>query len=546
MNRRKFIQYSGMTFAGIAASGGIFHACENKNKNNRLSSPDKDNMKLFWGDIHNHCNITYGHGDIIDAFEAARQQLDFVSVTPHAMWPDIPGKGDPRLEWVIEYHEKAFEKLRKGGWDDYVKISNKYNRDGEFLTFLSYECHCMKYGDHVALNYAQDAPLRNIGIDDNPQEIFKDRKVFFTPHHMGYQEGYRGFDWKYFKEGKVTPFVEMFSRHGLAESDLGDYPYLHDMGPRRWEGTIQYGLGLGHKFGIIGSTDQHAGYPGSYGDGRVGVLSNSLSRDNIWNSLENRRVCCVTGDKIKVNFRINDAYMGDIIKAKSRKIYVHVEAGNAIDYIDVVKNGKTVGRISGLLIPTIPAEEEIRAKVKIEFGWNRFDEPVRWDGQIRIDKGVINGVETCFRGAAYTSPQKDKNGHSDLHVTKVNRLLSKTQTSVDLEMYSVKNPNVLTPATQAVILDVSMPKSGIITTDFNGNKFEHSLGTLLNGTQACFMNGWLSEAIQFHRAIPEQGFTVEHFMTDNEQENETDYYYVRVRQRDNQWAWTSPIWVERV
>ena len=26
---------------------------------------------------------------------------------------------------------------------------------------------------------------------------------------------------------------------------------------------------------------------------------------------------------------------------------------------------------------------------------------------------------------------------------------------------------------------------------------------------------------------------------------DTDYYYIRVRQRDQQWAWSSPIWVER-
>ena len=34
-------------------------------------------------------------------------------------------------------------------------------------------------------------------------------------------------------------------------------------------------------------------------------------------------------------------------------------------------------------------------------------------------------------------------------------------------------------------------------------------------------------------------------MEDTEPQKETDYYYVRVRQRDQQWAWSSPIWVER-
>lgn len=32
----------------------------------------------------------------------------------------------------------------------------------------------------------------------------------------------------------------------------------------------------------MASTDQHSGYPGSYGDGRIGVLAPSLTRDAIW------------------------------------------------------------------------------------------------------------------------------------------------------------------------------------------------------------------------------------------------------------------------
>ena len=59
------------------------------------------------------------------------------------------------------------------------------------------------------------------------------------------------------------------------------------------------------------------------------------------------------------------------------------------------------------------------------------------------------------------------------------------------------------------------------------------------------MIGWLSEAILFGRAIPENAFQVEHYMEDTVAEREIDYYYVRVRQKNQQWAWSSPIWVEK-
>ena len=541
MDRRNFIKATGWSMVGLAATGSLLGACTPGSKKAKMIVPTPDSRKMYWGDLHNHCNITYGHGDMRDAFEAAKEQLDFVSVTPHAMWPDINLLNkEPRLKWVIGYHTDAFGRLRRGGYEKYSAMTKEYNKEGEFLTFIGYEAHSMIYGDHVALHKDLDAPLVNCSSIENWKEKFKGQDVFVTPHHMGYQEGYRGYNWKYFTEGDQTPFVEMYSRHGLAEGDMGDYPYLHDMGPRQWEGTIQYGLLQGHKFGIMGSTDQHSGYPGSYGDGRVGVLADSLTRDEIWNGLKNRNVCCATGDKIVVDFRIGDAVMGDVIKADKRKIYVNVQGQSCIDYVDIVKNGQIIARLNGPLIPQIPTGDMVRCKIKMEYGWNREENYVSWNGKVSVSKGRILSVTPCFRGAAFTSPQE---GETEFH-THVNRIRSVSDTSTELELYTSKNPNTTTPATQAVILDVEMPLDGVITSDFNGKVFSHSLAELLEGSRTHFMRGWLSEAVLFNRAMPESCFMVEHYMEDTQKEKDTDWYYVRVRQRDGQWLWTSPIWVE--
>ncbi len=519
-------------------------ACNKEKQLTDNTAVNYDSLNIYFGDIHNHCNLTYGHGDLRDAFEAAKQQLDFVSVTPHAAWPDIPGREDPRLSWVIDYHTNAFEKLRKSGWYEYVKMTNEYNKEGEFLAFLSYEYHSMKYGDHVALNYHLDAPLLEANSIPELMKKLKNEKAFVTPHHMGYQEGFRGYAWQFFDPEK-TPFVEIYSRHGLAEEDLGDFTNLHDMGPRNFEGTMLYGLNQGHKFGVIGSTDQHAGYPGSYGDGLIAVIAPSNTRDAIWEAMERRHVYCVTGDKIKLDFRINEAIMGDEIKGNKRKIRVKVEGQNFIDYMDIIKNGKRLVRVDGPFSNEEIEADVVRAKIKVEFGWNRFDEPVHWQGNLSISDGIINNVTPCFRGAAYTSPQKNKIGKTDLHGTLVNRIVEQSDKKVELDMFTTKNPNTLTPATQAVILDVTMPKNAKLTADFNGKKFEYTMDQLLNGTYSNFMIGWLSEAIQFHRAAPEQAYTIEYEMIDNDVEKDTDYYYVRVRQRDNNWAFSSAIWVNK-
>ena len=120
MDRRKFIETSGWSLVGLAATGSLLKACAPGSKEARKVMPSASDYKIYWGDLHNHCNITYGHGDMRDAFEAAKGQLDFVSVTPHAMWPDINLlKKEPRLEWVIGYHTDAFGRLRRGGYEKY-------------------------------------------------------------------------------------------------------------------------------------------------------------------------------------------------------------------------------------------------------------------------------------------------------------------------------------------------------------------------------------------------------------------------------------------
>ena len=547
MDRRKFLIRSGWSLLGLAATGAMPLFGKNLKSSKfdfpefKITPPSLDDFKMYIGDLHNHCNVTYGHGDLADAIAAAREQLDFASVTPHALWPDIPGADDPRLSWVIDYHTDAFKRLRQGGYEKYRRMMEEANCPGKFETFISYECHSMEHGDHVALFREFDVPLVECDSVPDLRRRLASHDCFVTPHHMGYQTGFRGYNWDAFEESEQAPFVEMFSRHGLAESDQGDYNYLHDMGPRVWEGSVNYGLEKGHKFGLMCSTDQHAGYPGSYNDGRIGVFCGNLDRDSLWESMRKRHICGLTGDKIKVDFRINEGTTGDVIKAADRNIYVNVEAMNNIDYVDIIKNGESIARLNAPHRTIIPDGDTVRAKLKVNYGWNREEEYVNWEGRLGISDGFIREVQPCFRGAAFTSPQP---GESEFR-TRVNRLTAKNERNVDFDLYSTKNPNVLTPAMQGIILDVEMPLNAKVYTDLGNRRYEHTLGELLQGSRAHFLRGWLSEAVQFERPSTPASFCVAHAMTDKTPERDTDYYYVRVRQRDGQWAWTSPIWVER-
>lgn len=547
MDRRNFVKTFGWSALGLAATGTLLSGCKSVREDRsprqlREQLSRLDDLRLWWGDLHNHCNVTYGHGDLADALAAAREQLDFCTVTPHALWPDIPSFEDKGMQWVIGYHLDAFRRLRDGGFERYVKALREANEDSRFLTFSSYECHSMEHGDHVVLCRDYDTPLVEASSVPELKEKLRNQRVYVTPHHMGYMTGFRGYNWDAFQDGDpMTPFVEMYSRHGLAESDQGDYDYLHDMGPRIFGGSVQYGLEQGHQFGLMCSTDQHAGYPGSYGDGRIGVLADQLDKDRLWEALGARHIMGVTGDKIKIDFSIDGAKMGDIIRDGRREIMVAVQAQNYIDYVDIIKNARCIARLNGPFTAPVPEKKTIRAKIPVSFGWNREETYVHWNGELRLSEGCIRGYQTCFRGAAFTSPQPGETAFK----TRVNRVLDHDERHLVLDMFSCKNPNTMTPATQGVILDVEMPLTGTLNADFGGKTFTHTLEELLRGSQAHFMRGWLSEAIQFGRAVPEEAFSIGTLFTDPTPERDTDYYYVRVRQRNGQWAFSSPIWVER-
>ena len=67
-------------------------------------------MNIYWGDLHNHCGITYGFGSLENAIQRARGRLDFCAFTGHAMWPDIYSK-TPETEFLVNFHEVGFKKI---------------------------------------------------------------------------------------------------------------------------------------------------------------------------------------------------------------------------------------------------------------------------------------------------------------------------------------------------------------------------------------------------------------------------------------------------
>ncbi|MEX2445631.1 MAG: hypothetical protein WD492_18675, partial [Alkalispirochaeta sp.] len=219
-----------------------------------------EDRRAYFGDIHNHCGVSYAHGSLDDALNNGALQLDFVAVTGHAGWPDMDDESMPKP--VVDYHKEGFERLR-WNWAYYVDRVEAFNQDGHFVTFFSYEYHSFRFGDRAVIT--PNAPAQP-DLPTDPEAFgqllqsfdARHREALLLPHHIGYRTGYRGINWNSVTD-RASPLVEIYSMHGLAESDEpGQFPYLHTMGPLNGANTMQVGLETGHHFCVTASTDHHS------------------------------------------------------------------------------------------------------------------------------------------------------------------------------------------------------------------------------------------------------------------------------------------------
>ena len=493
--------------------------------------------QLYWGDIHNHCGISYGHGKLEDALERARGQLDFCSVTGHAFWPDMPADRS-KYEHIIKFHTEGFQKLAQG-WADVLSAFARYNDPGRFVTFASYEWHSCEFGDHCVYHPGDGGPLMTAPTLQELRDKVKERSGLVIPHHIGYPRGYRGINWEHFDE-TMSPFVEVYSMHGCSESDSAPYPMLHVMGPRDYGSTAGFGLRRGHRFGLVASTDHHSAYPGSWGDGRMAVYATELTRAAVWDAFLNRRTYAVTGDKIKAHFSVNGATLGETVSAAGkREIRFEVEACDFLGKIEVLKNGRVLSCLAGAQSLS-DLGKEVRAKIRIEWGWGGKEDEVRWDGELSLSNGRILSVETCFSGLPILAPQD----HEVREESLPHKLVAASERECAWYSHTTGNVTMKHQTTQAVIVEVETALKASIRLNINGNHYEHKLAALLEGSRSHFVRGLISEAVRIHRAVPIECYALEHEFADDESGNDIDYYRLRVSQMNNQWAWLTPIWVE--
>ena len=90
---------------------------------------------------------------------------------------------------------------------------------------------------------------------------------------------------------------------------------------------------------MLGNTDHHSGFPGSYGHGRSAVYAAENSPDAIWQAVHARHSNALTGDNAHLLMTLGAAMQGDNVpKGTGGALGIEAVAGSFIDCVDVLRN----------------------------------------------------------------------------------------------------------------------------------------------------------------------------------------------------------------
>ena len=124
-----------------------------------------------------------------------------------------------------------------------------------------------------------------------------------------------------------TRLIEIFSSWGQSEYYNPDHALSYEINRVRYPETrltvsgrgpfyARDAWAAGKRYVTIASSDDHFGQPGKAHRGIAGVLSSSLSRESIFDSMKAGQCYGTTGERILIDFRLNGLPMGSEVSAK--------------------------------------------------------------------------------------------------------------------------------------------------------------------------------------------------------------------------------------
>ena len=529
---------------------------------------------LLWGDTHD--NVYQRANSPVTPEENlafARSHLDFYAPAYYTAESSIvdgkdatanhgaaaPAAGGARRGAMHVEDWKPPERLDRE-WRELQDLTKQFNDPGAFVTFPGYEWQGNgTSGDHNVVYRAEGNPVFTVDTLTELYARLRGLDAIAIPHHTAYPRGARGKDWSV-HDDELSPFAEVFSVHGCSETDEERPGLLNGkMGPARGGGTYEDALARGHHVGAIGSTDQVGTFPGRYGWGLMGCLAEDLSRESLWQAFKRRRVYGVTGDRMRLDFRVDDAMMGDIVSHRGpREVRASVVGSDAIDRIEVLRDGRVIHTYCHQGVWDVPRPgQRSRFKLRIEVGWGPYAQeiarpPKRWQGALTLPAGAaFLGWEPCWVRQGQERPTL--RGREAAFT-----LISQQATPGHQPLGGYRNANVFefeaAAGDELAVAINGLEAAGPVADFCRGSRVLWDEREALAMLEAHFglsaaslprptFGHHLAYKAKLHRVIPEAGYSASLSLVDDSPVTQETHYRVRVEQRNGQRAWSSPIWV---
>ena len=232
-------------------------------------------------------------------------------------------------------------------WEILQGISQKFYNPGKFTTLFAYEW-TSGITHHIVLYKEKDLKVFDRRAHPDLPSLWsaldEQGKPALTIPHLTWNFK-EHINWDYINNDyrKLGEIYSLWNSRFLIQP--GDDPQRFELGKdNKW--SFQYAWDKGHKIGVIGSTDNHLGQPGTnnytiytqHTGGLAVALSAANNREQLWDALETRRTYATTGTRIYVDFTVNDCHMGSEIKSEKSPVIIGKVAGtNMLETVEVVK-----------------------------------------------------------------------------------------------------------------------------------------------------------------------------------------------------------------
>ncbi len=283
--------------------------------------PQIGDYKVFYGSLHNHCNISDGTGTAWEAYNTAKNvaQLDFFSLSDHAElmtqaeWNEIRNTADDFNEndvftalWGFEWTSIIYGHLTITGSTDYCSSLSSGTS-----TFVGLNNWLNRYSCVAFLNHPGD--YNTFNLEFNHFNLFPSSKIV----GMELWNGTNGFNKYYYNDGYYA-----------GDGGFGFYDEV---------------LIRGWRIGASGACDMHGDTWGS-GKFRMAVLADELTRDNLMEAFHARRFYSTLDQNLEMSFKIDNNEMGSVLNPGqySAIIQLHDADDEVFTKAELVRNGSVI------------------------------------------------------------------------------------------------------------------------------------------------------------------------------------------------------------